>query len=145
MIGLPQWLRWIRSLGWEDPLEEGTATHSIILACRIPMGIGPWRDCRSPWDCRVRHEWATNHSTKVCLCSYMMRFFSHFLFFCHFWDEHKLSKFSCLLYFGDTKWCSVVVWPFQYCWQDECLPLSPEKLVCGNSATFRWNRKEGLE
>ena len=24
---------WVRSLGWEDPLEEGTATHSSILAC----------------------------------------------------------------------------------------------------------------
>ena len=28
---------WVRSLGWEDPLEEGTATHSNILAWRIPM------------------------------------------------------------------------------------------------------------
>ena len=27
---------WVRSLGWEDPLEEGTATHSSILAWRIP-------------------------------------------------------------------------------------------------------------
>ena len=27
---------WIQSLGWEDPLEKGTATHSSILACRIP-------------------------------------------------------------------------------------------------------------
>ena len=34
---------WIRSLGWEDPLEEGMATHSIILAWRIPMDRGAWR------------------------------------------------------------------------------------------------------
>ena len=27
---------WVRSLGWEDPLEEGVATHSSILAWRIP-------------------------------------------------------------------------------------------------------------
>ena len=27
----------VRSLGWEDPLEEGMATHSSILAWRIPM------------------------------------------------------------------------------------------------------------
>ena len=27
---------WIRSLGWEDPLEKGMATHSSILAWRIP-------------------------------------------------------------------------------------------------------------
>ena len=27
---------WVRYLGWEDPLEKGTATHSSILAWRIP-------------------------------------------------------------------------------------------------------------
>ena len=27
---------WVRSLGWEDPLKEGMATHSSILAWRIP-------------------------------------------------------------------------------------------------------------
>ena len=26
---------WVGSLGWEDPLEKGMATHSSILACRI--------------------------------------------------------------------------------------------------------------
>ena len=29
--------------GWEDPLEEGMATHFSILAWRIPMGRGAWR------------------------------------------------------------------------------------------------------
>ena len=33
------WEMWVRSLGWEDPLEKGTATHSSILAWRIPMGL----------------------------------------------------------------------------------------------------------
>ena len=33
---------WIRSLGLEDPLEEGRATHSSILAWRIPMDRGVW-------------------------------------------------------------------------------------------------------
>ena len=28
---------WVRSLGWEDPLEKGKATHSSILAWRIPV------------------------------------------------------------------------------------------------------------
>ena len=32
----------VRSLGWEDPLEEGMATHSSILAWRIPMDRGTW-------------------------------------------------------------------------------------------------------
>ena len=33
---------WIRSLGQEDPLEEEMATHSSILAWRIPLDRGAW-------------------------------------------------------------------------------------------------------
>ena len=32
----------VRSLGWEDPLEEGMATHSSVLTWRIPMATGAW-------------------------------------------------------------------------------------------------------
>ena len=32
-----------QSLGWEDPLEEGMATHSSTLAWRIPMDRGAWQ------------------------------------------------------------------------------------------------------
>ena len=32
---------WVRSLGWEDPLEEGLATHSSHLAWRIPWTQEP--------------------------------------------------------------------------------------------------------
>ena len=32
---------WVRSLGWEDPLEKEIATHSSLLAWRIPQTI-PW-------------------------------------------------------------------------------------------------------
>ena len=32
---------WIQSLGWEDPLEKGMATHSSILAYRIPQTEEP--------------------------------------------------------------------------------------------------------
>ena len=33
---------WVQSLGGEDPLEEGMATHSSILTGRIPMDRGVW-------------------------------------------------------------------------------------------------------
>ena len=33
---------WVQSLGWEDPLEEGMATHSSILAWRIPKDRSAW-------------------------------------------------------------------------------------------------------
>ena len=36
-----KWKTWVRSLGWEDPLEKGKATHSSILAWRIPR-TSPW-------------------------------------------------------------------------------------------------------
>ena len=34
---------WVQSLVWEDPLEKGMATHSSILAWRIPMDRGDWQ------------------------------------------------------------------------------------------------------
>ena len=46
---------WVRSLGWEDPLEEGVATHSSILAWRIPHGQRSLADY-SPWG---HKEWDT--------------------------------------------------------------------------------------
>ena len=44
---------WVRSLGWEDPLENGKATHSGILAWRIPWTI------LSMGSQKVGHDWAT--------------------------------------------------------------------------------------
>ena len=32
---------WVQSLGWEDPLEKGKATHSSVLAWRIPWTVYP--------------------------------------------------------------------------------------------------------
>ena len=37
------WDTWVPSLGWEDPLEKGMATHSSILAWRILMDRGAWQ------------------------------------------------------------------------------------------------------
>ena len=34
---------WVQSPGWEDPLEEGMATHSSILVWRIPRTEEPCR------------------------------------------------------------------------------------------------------
>ena len=34
---------WFASLDWEDPLEEGMATHFRILAWRIPVDRGAWQ------------------------------------------------------------------------------------------------------
>ena len=69
------WETLVRSPGWEDPLEESMATHSRILAWRIPMDRSsagsPWTEepaeLRSMGSQRVGYDWATKHSTRAVL------------------------------------------------------------------------------
>ena len=60
---------WVQSLGWEDPLEEGMATHSRILAWRIPMDKEAW--------------WATVHGVTKS----WTRLNRHTQSFCFIWDR----------------------------------------------------------
>ena len=48
----------VGSLGWEDPLEKEMATHSSILAWRIPLAEEPGR-LQSTGSQRVRHDLTT--------------------------------------------------------------------------------------
>ena len=67
---------WVRSLGWEDPLENRMATHSSILAWRIPWTEEPGGSC--PWDVRVRARTHTHtHSLSLTLPTPAL-FLSHF-------------------------------------------------------------------
>ena len=50
-----QWRRHLQALGWEGPLEEGMATHSSILAWRIPWTEEPG-GLQSMGPQRVRHN-----------------------------------------------------------------------------------------
>ena len=52
------WETWVQSLGWEDPLEKGMATHSSILAWTIPWTeeLGRLQSLRSQ---RAGHDWTT--------------------------------------------------------------------------------------
>ena len=55
------WETCVQSLGWEDPLQDSLATHSSILAWRIPRteetgGLQPMGSQR------VRHDWMTNYT-----------------------------------------------------------------------------------
>ena len=73
---------WVQSLGREDPLEKEMATHSSILAWRIP-----WMEERdvlqSTGSQRVRHDWATS-------------LFTHFIFI-HLLKTHWIIKLNKLL------------------------------------------------
>jgi len=53
------WETWVWSLGWEDPLEKEMATHSSILAWRIPWTEEPGR-LQPTGSQRVGHDWATS-------------------------------------------------------------------------------------
>ena len=53
---------WVQPLGWKDPLEAGLATHSSILAWRIPMDRVAWQ-ATVHGSQRAGHDWATKHST----------------------------------------------------------------------------------
>ena len=53
------WETWVRSLSQEDLLEAGMATHSSILAWRIPWAEEPG-ELQSLGSQRVGHDWATN-------------------------------------------------------------------------------------
>ena len=55
------WETWVRSLGQEDPLEKEMATHSSIVAWRIPWTEEPGR-LQSMGSQRVRHDWVTSPS-----------------------------------------------------------------------------------
>ena len=57
---------WVWSLGQEDLLEKGMATHSSILAWRIPWTEEPG-ELQSVGSQRVRHDWATNSTLLLCV------------------------------------------------------------------------------
>ena len=60
---------WVQSLGWEDPLEEGMATHSCILAGESPWTEGP---C-SPQSCK---ESDTTERLSPAQCRTMLYIFT---------------------------------------------------------------------
>ena len=84
------WDTWVLSLGWEDPPEEGMATHSGILAWRIPRslaGYSPW----GPKELDTTEQLSTAQSLSTILCwlqmcnkviqlyiyLFLFKFFSH--------------------------------------------------------------------
>ena len=60
------WETWVQSLGQKDPLEKELATHSSILAWRIPWTGEPGGIESTGWK-RVGHDWETNtkHNIKL--------------------------------------------------------------------------------
>ena len=63
------WVTWVWSLGWEDPLGKEMATHSSILAWRIPWTEEPG-GLQSTGSQRVGHDWATSLSFTFIFSSF---------------------------------------------------------------------------
>ena len=100
---------WVWSLGWEDPLEKGTATHSSVLAWRIPM------DKRS----LVGYSPCVNTNCKIE---------NSFGYFCvwqdrgrkikrettHWWQHPELRRLSFSLIISDNSTAGewLPIWPF---------------------------------
>ena len=57
---------WVQSLGWEDPLEEGMATNSSILAWRIPWTEEPG-SLQSMGSTRVGYDLATQPTNQLTM------------------------------------------------------------------------------
>ena len=69
---LTVWETWVQSLGWKDPLEKGMATHSSIIAWRIPWTKEPSR-LQSTESQKVRHNWAPHtrmYEIYISICIY---------------------------------------------------------------------------
>ena len=76
------WETWVWSLGWEDPLEKGKATHSSVLAWRFPWTVSSMGckelDTTEQLSCHIRKKNPKTHSVLyiyvcvcVCVCVYM--------------------------------------------------------------------------
>ena len=76
------WETWVRSLGWEDPVEKEMATHSSTLAWRIPWTEKSGR-LQSLGSQRVRYNWAT--SLNALEIFFLFFWQGRFYFFLHCW------------------------------------------------------------
>ena len=81
----------IRSPGWEDSMEKGMATHSSIIAWRIPWTEVPSR-LQYLGSQRIRHSGTTNTSNTWPLCS------PNQLCNCSDWHESWINENHCLLW-----------------------------------------------
>ena len=126
----PDWETCVRSLAWEDPLEKGKATHSSILAWRIPWTV------QSMESQRVGHDWVTFTFTVYTLSQSSLLYFITFIkvssiYFCDLIAHFFLFLNNILLY-----WCSVV---------SLNTLLVKDILVASNLCVCVWERERGNE
>ena len=87
---------WVRFLGWEDSLEKGKATHSSILAWRIPWTV------YSMGSQRVRHDWTT--FTFTSYIKYVCISLSHIMPALCCWPKHPTQIHSLNSNYSSKMW-----------------------------------------
>ena len=87
------WETWVRSLGWDDPLEKGKTTHSSILALRIQWTI------YSMGSQRVGHDWMTFTFTFHLVRAMV---FPVVMYWCESWT---IKKAECRRIHAFELWC----------------------------------------
>ena len=126
---------WAPSLGWDDPLEKGKATHSSILAWRIPWSL------RSIGSQSVRHEWVTfaslhftSNTNSPCICV-PYHFWILMLFLeihANFKNRYRIPKHRAWLH--KSKHCIFILpftrtkfphWEECHNWEISCILLLP--------------------
>ena len=118
------WETWVRSLCWEGPLEKGIATHSSILAWRIPWTEEPG-GLQSAGLQRVGHAWS--NWAYACVRVFPLSFFfscnknfkdlssqqlSHMQYRCINHSQHAVHYTPRTYLFHN--WKSLLVTPFTY-------------------------------
>ena len=84
------WETWVWSLGWEDPLEEGMATHFGILAWRIPMDRGAWRAIvHGVSKSQTRLKWLSSSSSRQWFTLYLQCYWQLFMQHLHWIRYYK--------------------------------------------------------
>ena len=106
---------WVQSLGWEDPLEEGMATHSSVLAWRIPWTEEPGR-LQSSGLQRVRHDCRDLADMLNLFRNFQIVFQSSSIIL-HSYGRMS-DQFLCIL---TNAWCHFLFHPLWYEW---CVVIS---------------------
>ena len=102
------WETKVWSLGSEDPLEKGMATHCSILTWKIPWTEVPG-GLQSMGSQRVRHDWATNTSTfhiYIYVCIYIYIFSKFVVTPCL---KYRRNRYSLIHLFNNYFWSTHVL------------------------------------
>ena len=107
---------WVQSLGWEDPLEKGKATHCGILAWRIPQTVKSLRSQSRTW-----------------LSNFHFHFTFTWMYNVYFFFSPHVPRFDLKFLF-----CSRISSRIPHYMEKLYLPRLSEKAMAPHSSTLAW-------